>query len=268
MAPEQPQESRFGFDRKALAAVVVLGVVCMALVGIAWVASRNAPSSTTGNTAALPVPSVDADQGCDNFGTYWSDTSGANIDPVALELFTNCRLGDDGSWFATQTMYGAGTLDESTLTDEQRAQLEAARMSVAQQVDGLEAALPGSVREAFAQLHTAKTNAVVGNFKEGVAWGPYRTRYARIMNAYLLDPANAELASFAGWIMSRKLDGYGQLRQQCLANEKVEMLQTACRGMEDNLSIRYAPLPWVLRDPELLDTWFYETVVKPTQTQE
>ena len=83
----------------------------------------------------------------------------------------------------------------------------------------------------------------------------------------MLDPQNADLASFIGWTMSRKLEGYSQFRQQCLGNETVNMLQSACKGMEDNLSIRYVPLPWDLRDPDLIDTWFYETVVKPTQTQ-
>jgi hypothetical protein len=46
------------------------------------------------------------------------------------------------------------------------------------------------------------------------------------------------------------------------------MLHGAWRGMEDNLNIRYAPLPWDLRDPNLIDTWFYETVVKPAEEEQ
>lgn len=247
---------------------MLAGAVCLALIAIAWIVSRNAPSAGTGLTSGLPVAQVDANQGCENFGTYWTDTSAAHIDPQALELFTNCRLQDDGSWEAFDTMYGAAPIDETTLTDEQRAHLEASRTAIAQQVDGLEATLPRSVQNAFDQLHTDRTNPVVGHFREGVSWGTYRTRYARIVNAYMLDPKNAELASLIGWIISRKIDGYAQFRQECLANEKVDMLESACKGMEDNLSIRYAPLPWDLRDPDLLETWFYETVVKPSQTSQ
>ena len=110
---------------------------------------------------------------------------------------------------------------------------------------------------------------MVGHFREGVAWGTYRTRYARIVNAFMLDPEHDELADFIGWTMARKIKGYADFRRECLDNPDVGMLHNACKGVEDNLSIRYAPLPWDLRDPDLIDTWFYETVVKPTEeTQE
>ncbi|MEZ4666123.1 MAG: hypothetical protein R2835_05680 [Thermomicrobiales bacterium] len=68
-------------------------------------------------------------------------------------------------------MYGAGPLDESSLTDEQLQQLEEARASIAEQVGALEGTLPGSVQEAFTQLYSPENNAVVGHFREGVAWG-------------------------------------------------------------------------------------------------
>ncbi len=246
---------------------MLAGLICAALIAVAFLASRGAPSSTTGLTDRLPLPRVSADAGCENFGRYWTGTSGAHVDPVPLELFTNCRIMDDGSWIASETMYGAGPLDESSLTDDQRAELAQLRTAISAQIDGLELVLPKSIQTAFGQLHTNDTNAVVGHFREGVSWGSFRTRYARIVNAYMLDPNNVELADYIGWIMARKIDGYADFRRECLANEQVAMLGDACRGMEDNLSIRYAPLPWDLRDPDLLDTWYYETYVKPTQTE-
>lgn len=265
--PAQPKSSRIRFDRSSLGGVVLAGIICAALIAVAFLASRNAPSSTTGLTDRLPIPNVSADQGCENFGRYWTQTSGANIDPVPLELFTNCRIGDDGTWTASETMYGAAALDESTLTADQRTQLDQLRTAISAQIDGLDTTLPKSVQNAFAQLQTDDTNAVVGHFKEGVGWGSYRTRYARIVNAYMLDPKNADLASYIGWIMARKIDGYADFRRECLGNDDVAMLYNACKGMEDNLSIRYAPLPWDLRDPDLIDTWYYETYVKPEQTE-
>lgn len=266
--PGQSQTSHSRFDRRSLGVVLLAGLICGVLVLAVWVVARNAESATTGITDRLPLASVSADEGCDNFGRYWTETSRAGIDPNPLEFFTNCRVLEDGSWVAGSSMYGAGELDESTLTDEQRAQLNDARSAIAEQVDSLESTLPGSVQGAFEQLYDPETNAVVGHFNEGVAWGSYRTRYARIVNAFMLDPDHAELASLIGWTMGRKINGYADFRRACLANPDVAMLHGACRGMEDNLSIRYAPLPWDLRDPKLIDTWFYETVVEPEQAEQ
>ncbi len=265
--PAQPKSARQLASRHAAGGVFIAGVVCAALVAAVFLVSRHAPSSTTGLTDRLPLAEVSADVGCENFGRYWTDTSGAGIDPSPIERFSNCRLQDDGSWVAAGTLYGAETLDESTLTADQRAELDRLRTAIAAQVDGLEAVLPGSIERMFEQLHTLHAHAVVGNFREGITWGAYRTRYARIVNAYMLDPSHAELAGFIGWIMERKMDGYADFRRQCLDTGDVAMLRTACTGMEDNLSIRYAPLPWDLRDPTLLDTWFSETVVKPAQAE-
>ncbi len=235
---------------------------------VVWMVSRNAPSATTGITDRLPVSAVSADEACENFGNYWTSTSGAGIDPIPIELFTNCRVQEDGSWIASDSMYGAGPLDESTLTGDQLAQLNAARSVIAEQANALEAVLPNSVQNSFDQLYTPGNNAVVGHFREGVTWGAYRTRYARIVNAFMLDPDHADLASFIGWTMARKIDGYADFRRECLGNADVAMLHNACRGMEDNLNIRYAPMPWDLTDPDLIDTWFYETVVKPAQEEQ
>lgn len=263
----QPITWRSRFDRRSLGGVVIAGCICAALIGLAFLAARNAPSSSTGLVHRLPTAKVSASEGCENFGRYWTSTSGANIDPIPLELFTNCRILDDGTWVAAESMYGAAPLDESTLTGDQRAELAQLRTAITAQIDGLEDALPAGIANAFAGLHSNQTNAVVGHFNEGKSWGSYRTRYARIVNAYMLDPNNTELASYIGWIMARKIDGYAQFRSECLNNDNVVMLQDACRGMEDNLSIRYAPLPWDLRDPDLLETWYYDTYVKPTQTE-
>jgi hypothetical protein len=248
--------------------VVLAALICGVLVLTAWIASRNAPSAEMGLTDRLPLAAVSADQGCEEFGRYWADTSGAQIDPSVLTRFTNCQLLEDGSWVAGMSMYGAAPLDESALTDDQRAELSEARAAILEQVDALEAALPGSVANAFDQLYTPETNAVVGHFREGVAWGAYRTRYARIVNAFMLDPDHAELANFIGWTMARKINGYADFRRACLGDSDIAMLHGACRGMEDNLSIRYAPLPWDLRDTGLIDTWFYETVIQPSQEEQ
>ncbi|MCA9859374.1 MAG: hypothetical protein KC438_06600 [Thermomicrobiales bacterium] len=266
--PSHPQRFWTRFDRRSFGGFLIAAAGCLVLVLFAWLVSRNAPSSTTGLTDRLPIPAVSANDGCANFGTYWTETSGAGIDPAPLEMFTNCRLTDDGEWVAAGSMYGGEPIDRSSLTADQIAQLDALHVAIAEQVDRLEATLPNSVDKTFDQLYSAEPNAVVGNFREGISWGSYRTRYARIVNAAMLDPDNAELADFIGWTMARKIRGYADFRRACLANADVEMLHGACRGMEDNLSIRYAPLPWVLRDPDLIDTWFYETVVKPAAEAE
>lgn len=266
--PSHSQRFWTRFDRRSFGGFLVAAAACGVLVLLAWLVSRNAPSSTTGLTDRLPVPIVSANEGCANFGEYWTATSGAQIDPTPLERFTNCRITSDGQWVAAATMYGAEPIDRATLTTEQIAQLEVVHAAIDEQVDRLEATLPDSIDKTFDQLYSAEPNAVVGHFREGIAWGAYRTRYARIVNAFMLDPNNAELADFIGWTMARKIRGYADFRRACLANPDIAMLHNACRGVEDNLSIRYAPLPWDLRDPDLIDTWFYETVVKPAAEAE
>lgn len=263
----RPQSKlRRWFDPHSFGGVFIAGVICAVLLAGAYLVSRNTPSATTGITDRLPLAQVSANDGCENFGRYWTDTSGAHIDPTALERFSNCQLQEDDVWVAAG-MYGAVPLDESTLTTGQRTQLDQLRTTITAQVDSLETILPGSIQRAFDQLHTYRNNAVVGHFQEGIGWGPYRTRYARIVNAALLDPNNRELAEFIGWIMARKMDGYADFRRECLANPDIAMLRTACTGVEDNLSIRYAPLPWDLHDPALLDTWFSETVLQPAKSE-
>ncbi len=165
--PSRSQSVRNRFDRRSLGGVMLAGAICGVLLLTVWLASRNAPSATTGLTDRLPVPAVSADEGCQNFGRYWTETSGAEVDPVPIELFTNCRMQEDGTWVANNTMFGAGPVDRSTLTVEQVAQLGDARNAIAEQVDALEAALPNSVESAFEQLYDPENNAVVGHFREG-----------------------------------------------------------------------------------------------------
>jgi hypothetical protein len=262
--PEKSQNVRSRFDRRSLGGLVLAGAMCAVLLLSVWLVSRNAPSATSGITDRLQLAAVSADDGCEIFGRYWTETSNANVDPVSLERFTNCRVLEDGTWVAGSSMYGVDALDETTLTAEQLGQMNEARDAIAAQVDDLEAVLPNSVASAFERLYLPETQSVVGHFREGESWGSYRTRYSRIVNAFMLDPDHAELASFIGWTMARKIDGYADFRRTCLGNSDVTMLHNACRGMEDNLSIRYAPLPWDLRDTNLIDTWYYETVVEPT----
>ena len=105
------------------------------------------------------------------------------------------------------------------------------------------------------QIYSSEPRSVTGNIREGVTIGPTRTRYARIINAATLDPQNQELADYVGWSMARRIDAYGRMRSQCVSESKVEHLHSICRALEDQLSIRFAPWPWDLSNPALLDTY-------------
>ncbi len=178
--------------------------MCCADCGRVWLPRamrrRRRPDSPTGLPRRQSAPM----QGCENFGRYWTDTSGAMIDPVPLELFTNCRIEDDGTWAAGRIHVRRGA---TRRIDPDRRPAGPARAAsyrhLGQQIDGLEATLPKSVQNAFDQLHTDRaTMRSSGISRKGSVWGSYRTRYARIVNAYMLDPQQCragELSSAGSW---------------------------------------------------------------------
>jgi hypothetical protein len=246
--------------------VALFGIaVCLVAILVLWFVAADTPSSEVGLVDRLPLPSTSGAHGCANFATYWMDDSGAKMDPEVLQGFTNCTRNEDETWTISPSMYGARPIDEASLSDEQKSQLADLRAKIEDQTDGLQAVFPKSLRDNLGKIHSDESRSVIGHLKDGVSLGPTRSRYARLINAYMLDPRNQELADFAGWVMARKIDAFAQFRRSCLGNDEIVYLHDACRGMEDALNIRYAPFPWDLTDEALIDTYFDETVVQPAR---
>ena len=103
---------------------------------------------------------------------------------------------------------------------------------------------------------------MIGQVREGASLSNVRTRYARIINGMMLDPQHEALAGYVAWIMQQRIDSYGIFRRACLENDTLYLRQP-CTGMEDNLSIRYAPWYWELANDDLLDAYLHHLFAEP-----
>ena len=104
------------------------------------------------------------------------------------------------------------------------------------------------------KVYSEQANPVIGFTQEGVSLSSIRTRYARIMNGFMLDPQHEAMADYVGWVMQQRIDAFGTFRRACLQDDTA-WLRQPCTGMEDNLSIRYAPWYWELANEGLIDDY-------------
>jgi hypothetical protein len=268
--PATSPATRWLSVRDALLVAAMAGILGVVLV-LLMLSARDQPSAGVGNTASLDIPVVSPDQGCQNFVDYWTEQSRVGVDPAHLRTITNCRQQADGSWYVPTGFDDERLQPEEQLTAEERAETEELRETLLAQVADLQNAIPPGLSDQMEQIYSAEPRAVMGNIREGAAIGPTRTRYVRIANAMALDPTKRELADYIGWSMARQIDAYGRLRSNCVSNPDVAHLHRVCRGLEDTLSIRYAPWPWDLADPVHLETYLIQRArlddPPPSQTE-
>ncbi len=229
--------------------VLVLGL--LAVMGVAWNGARDAPSSEVGDISRVPRPAVAASDGCHNFATHWIDDTSIAVEPAVLEGFTNCRMGDDGRWHVWAETPG---LDRPAVADEFAEDAQIVRAAILDDIRALQSQVSPELGEALGRIYSESANAVIGQTNEGVSIANARTRHARLVNAFALDPERSEFADYVGWVMKGRMDAYGMFRRACLENGTLYLRQP-CVGMEDNLSIRYAPWYWELANPLLLDSY-------------
>ena len=218
-------------------------------VVVVWSLARDAPSSEIGMVEGIPYVGATGPEGCQSFGDYWTSESGVEIDAAAIERFTNCRLGADGRWTV------AAELPRPALPPGTDAAAAETRAQILAGVDRLESSMPQSLRDELGAIYSDADNPVIGHQKEGVAISLTRTRYARMVNGLLLDPDQDPFTDYVGWLMGNRIGGYAALRTACLEGPDTGYLYQPCVGLEDNLSIRYAPWPWDLRDLVNLDAY-------------
>jgi hypothetical protein len=243
--------------RDALVVAAMAGILVVVLV-LLMLYARDQPSAGVGNTASLDIPVVGPDEGCQNFVDYWAEESGVDADPAHLRTITNCRQQADGSWYVPTGLDDERLQPEERLTAEERAETEALRETLLAQLEDLQEAIPPGLADQMEQIYSGEPRAVMGHIREGAAIGPTRTRYVRIANGVALDPTKRELADYIGWSMARQIDAYGRMRSNCVSNPDVAHLHRVCRGLEDTLSIRFAPWPWDLADPVHLETYLIQ----------
>ncbi len=247
---EHSDEDRFE-KRTLLIGATLMAVAVAAVVGV-WLVARDAPSSNAGMVDGIPYVAATGPEGCQSFGEYWIRDSGVTIDPVVIENFTNCRIDADGNWTV------AASLPRPELPEGTDADAAETRAEILAGVDLLEASLPQSLKDELGSIYSDSDNPVIGHQREGVTISPVRERYARIVNGLMLDPDQRAFTDYLGWYMGKRIAGYAALRTACLDDPDTEYLYQPCVGLEDNLSVRYAPWPWDLRNLVNLDAYLAE----------
>ncbi len=236
-------------------AVGLVAILTLTVGGL-WVVARDAPSSALGNINSVPRPEVSPVQGCRNFASYWLTETSVPIEAETLEGFTNCRLGTDGKWYTWPELPLELDPEPPVIPEERSAEAAEMRATIIADLTDLQQSFSAAMMEEFGKVYSEQHNAVIGQVREGASLSSIRTRYARIMNGFMLDPEREAVAGYVGWIMQQRIDAYGVFRRACLRGD-TEFLRVPCTGMEDNLSIRYAPWYWELAGDLWLDAYLH-----------
>ncbi|CAN5900156.1 hypothetical protein BH24CHL4_BH24CHL4_06030 [soil metagenome] len=232
----------------AIAGSMVLGVIVL------WFVARDAPSTAIGEIGAVPRASITVSGGCQNFADYWLNETSVDIEPATLEGFTNCRQGEEGKWYVWTELPAPDGSQLDELSEEDRSAAGELKARILEDIDALQVQISPELQAELDKVYGETQNPVIGQVREGASLSNVRTRYARLVNAFALNPDREALADFVAWSMERRINAYGVFRRACLDEGTVYLLHP-CVGMEDNLSIRYAPWYWALRNPLLLDAY-------------
>jgi hypothetical protein len=251
--------------RHAVRAAIVVAVLLVGVGGL-WAIARDAPSSAVGDTARVQTASITLSGGCQNFAQYWLDETSVPVDAATLELFTNCRMADDGRWYVWNELPDEA-VDRPSILAERSAEAEATRERILEDIESFQASLSDSMMEGLGRIYSEQDNPVIGQTREGASVSSIRTRYARMMNGFLLDPERSALTGYVSWIMQTRIDAYGVFRRACL-DDNTAWLRTPCTGMEDNLSIRYVPWYWELESDRWLDDYLAHLYAEPAEEAE
>jgi hypothetical protein len=239
--------------RNALYAAVIAASMLVS-VGALWLVARDAPSSEIGEIGVVPRASITVSGGCQNFADYWIEETSVDIEAATLEGFTNCRLGEDGKWYVWTEHPDARADALTGLSEEDRAAADQLKARILEDIDAMQAQISPELQESLDNIRSDIQNPVIGQVREGASLSNVRTRYARLINAFNFDLDHAALADYVGWVMEQRINAYGVFRRACLDGDTAYLRQP-CVGMEDNLSIRYAPWYWELRSPLLIDAY-------------
>lgn len=232
-----------------------LTVLIVAMIGLATLAARDAPSAGSDNPQALAVPTITADEGCTRFARYWIDQSGVRVDPATIEGLTNCRLSDGGEWFVPTGAEDERLTEQARLTEDEEARTTPIKMDILSEIVALEATLSSSIIRDLERIYRARPHAVTGRINDTVTISRARSRYTRVVQAFLLDPDRRLLADYVGWLMQRKIGAYEALSNECLGNPETAYLRVVCLGLEDSLSVNYPPWLWDMRSTVWLNEY-------------
>jgi hypothetical protein len=246
--------SEYGRERGWRIAAAVTLIVAILLGGLA-LAARDSASSHSNQPNLLPTVATSADEGCDNFARFWLNDSQLRLESWVIEGLTNCRQAADGAWIVPSGAGDARLPSHFLMTGDERGATEETRRELLRQIAVFEGTFSPSVNRDLARIYVSQNTAVIGRVDDRQGVQRQRSRYTRLMNAFLLDPTYRDLSDYVGWLIGRKMAAFDQLMSSCLAEPGAAYLRTACRGIEDTLSVGYPPWPWDLKSALLLEEY-------------
>ena len=238
--------------------VVLLAIAGTGLLAALPLVADGGSSAASNMPETLPTPEVGTDQACTAFARYWLDETPLDLEAEVIAGLTNCLPRGDGTWFVPIGRPDGRLPEDTRLSPEERTATTPLREMLIEQIDDLEQRLPASLKRELERAYDPHPQAVSGHIREGVQIGRTRSRYTRTTQAFLIPPQRAALADYVAWHMADRIAAYEALEAACLGNPTAAYLTNACRGLEDSLSIRYPPWPWVLRDTIMLDRYLGE----------
>jgi hypothetical protein len=234
---------------------VALTLLTGMLTGGLYVIARDAASSGVNNPDVLPTPAITTGDACANFADYWMNESGVSVDASVVEGLTNCWLSADGEWFVPTSPRDERLPVDFALTEDERAETNALRQQLLGEIDDLESTFSSSIERDLKVIYDPRTRPISGHLKDGEMIGRQRSRYTRVVQAYLLAPEHQALADYVGWQMTDKIEAYESLSAACEADPALDYLRTVCTAVEDSMSVRFPPWTWDLRNSVSLEEY-------------
>ncbi len=245
---------------------IALGMlaVCLLLIGGLWAISRNAPSSVQQDSVALVTADVSGDEGCQNFGEFWTTGTGVNVPIIAIESISNCRQAADGTWFVPSGTNDPRLQSGSILTSEQTSATDELAFALDDDLTALDNALPDSLKESLAANYDDVNQPVFGHTKRGrTDLTVKRNRYARITQAFLISPDRTAIADYVGWITQRRVEAANAFEATCRSDPDFGFILRACVGMRNEFAVSQIPLYWDLNDPVLIQEYLIARSADP-----
>lgn len=254
---------------------IALGIaaVCLLLLAAAWFISRDSPAAVQQESVALQIVTAPGDEGCANFGEFWTSGSGVNVPVGAIEGLTNCRLSDTGEWFVPTDANDPRLAPRSVPTAEQQAATAAMATKLDEDLAALMDQLPGTLEDSLSANFDDVNQPVFGHTKRGrTDLTVKRNRYNRIAQAFMLDPNRVVLADYVGWLIERRTNAAATFVDTCRSDPDYGFVLRACAGIPNEFGASQIPLYWDLFDPVLINEYLIarstDPVVVPAATPE
>lgn len=234
--------------------------VLVVVAGVAFAAAvrqhgMHAGSSLTNDPNTVPFPVTSGDQGCQNFGQYWTTDSGLGVSVQTIEEISTCRRAADGSWFLPTGPNDPRLPRGESMTSREKVETAALRANILAEIAVLDVTMPGDLRQSLNSIRTGDRRAVIEGIQRGANVAPVRSQYTRLVQAFLVSPDNQALAQYVGWIMQRRSNALTALLADCKADSSNAYLFSACDTVGNALSIGYPPFIWDLFNPLTLDNY-------------